>query len=417
MRKTVRRIVAWGVGIGLAAVFGVSGAAGAVDGPNAFFLPAQGVAGQELSLIGTGFDPFVTVQLATSPDEEPVAVGHTNSEGGFLVPFTIPDEQPGKYGVILWVGGIEWIAWYTVVASDPGTTPPPGDSDGAVWFEPPAGTVGQNLQLIGLGFPTDSDVLVTTSASPDPTLVGKSAGDGTFTLPFAVPDLSPGQHPVQVRVGDQTATLNLFVLPSDDSSPGNDGAHVDLTPDAAAVGEQITVLAGGFGPVPGTLRSGEGGPERERLPGNDGLDGRPVHVVAGSRHPARYVSGVRLHARGVGQYETHGAEGRRRLAVPVADRLGRAGRDHAHADTHVHSDGCASARRERHPRRRHPRAVGGGGPGGGRGARRSSAPIPREGVTRVLSRAPQTPRAPSDSRHAALPRAKSVKIRVIPRFG
>lgn len=152
MRKTVRRVVAWGVGIGLAAVIGVAGAAGAVDG------------------------------------------------------------------------------------------------DGAVWFEPPAGTVGQNLQLIGLGFPADTDVLVMTSASPDPTVVGKSAGDGTFTLPFTVPDLAPGQHQVDVRVGERAGVLNLFVLPSDSSLPGNDGTSVELNPDAAAVGEDITVLAGNFTP-------------------------------------------------------------------------------------------------------------------------------------------------------------------------
>ncbi len=176
MIRAVQRVVTWGVGFGLAAVFGAGGAAGAVDEPNAFFLPAE------------------------------------------------------------------------VVASDSGPTPDPGASDGAVWFEPPAGTVGQQLQLIGLDFPADTDVLVTTTASPEPTLVGKSASDGTFTLPFTIPDLSPGQHQVDVRVGGQIGELNLLVLPAGEPLPGNDGAGVHLSPDTASVGESITIFAAGFTP-------------------------------------------------------------------------------------------------------------------------------------------------------------------------
>ena len=248
MRRTVRRVVAWGVGFGLAAVFGVAGAAGAVEEPNAFFLPAQGTVGQELRLIGTGFDGDTPVQVATDPDDEPTTVGHTNSEGAFDVPFTIPNVAPGHHVVLIWVGAIQWTAEYEVVASDPDPAPGPGASDGAVWFEPPAGTVGQQLQLIGLDFPADTDVLVTTTASPDPILVGKSASDGTFTLPFTIPDLSPGQHQVDVRVGGQTGELNLLVLPAGEPLPGNDGSGVHLSPDSASVGETITIFAAGVPP-------------------------------------------------------------------------------------------------------------------------------------------------------------------------
>jgi hypothetical protein len=210
VKTTVHRVIAWGVVVGLAAVLGGGAAAGAAGAPSASFLPAQGTVGQELRLLGTGFASDSEVLVATDPDEEPVTAGHTDSEGFFDVPFTIPDVAPGRHAVIIWVGPDEWEAEYTVVTS----APDPDETEGAVWFEPPAGTVGQRLQLIGLGFPADTDVLVTTSASPDPTLVGRSASDGTFTLAFTIPGLAPGQHPVEVRVGDRQGSLELLVLPA-----------------------------------------------------------------------------------------------------------------------------------------------------------------------------------------------------------
>ncbi|MCT2084808.1 hypothetical protein M3D75_01615 [Microbacterium enclense] len=194
MRKTVRRVVAWGLAMGLAAVFGIVGAARAEIAPNAYFLPSQGVVGQELTLVGTGFPSDAEVLVSTDDRDQPSPAGQTNRVGNFTVSFTVPALAPGPQMAFITVEDVEWTVQFTVVASDASSPPDAGDAAGALWFEPPAGTVGQELQLIGLGFPADTDVSVTTSASPAPTLVGKSGSNGSFTLPFTVPDLAPGQH-------------------------------------------------------------------------------------------------------------------------------------------------------------------------------------------------------------------------------
>ncbi|WP_022878195.1 hypothetical protein [Microbacterium sp. B19] len=157
MRKTVRRIVAWGIGIGLAAVFGVAGAAGAADAP-----PASG--------------------------------------------------------------------------------------DGAVWMVPPAASVGQQVQIIGLGFTPNADVYVTTSASPDPTLIGRSASDGTFTLPFTVPDLPPGQHQLDATAGSVQGGLEFMVLAPGEEPPSSENASVQVTPNPVTPGQRVVVSAEAFPP-------------------------------------------------------------------------------------------------------------------------------------------------------------------------
>lgn len=126
--------------------------------------------------------------------------------------------------------------------------PPPSVGEGsALFFEPPAGVVGQELQLFGLGFPADTDISASTTASPDPVLLGKTAEDGTFQVPYTVPHLDPGQHPVDVTAGSHEGTVQLLVLPPDgEPAPGADQFGCFIAPDTVSVGQEVVIETSGL---------------------------------------------------------------------------------------------------------------------------------------------------------------------------
>ena len=143
--------------------------------------PTKGVAGDTVTVNGTGFGKKVNVTIKFDGDE--LATATTNNDGSFQVTFTLPMEGAGTYFIEAEdeeknVGKVALTAAAGIKLSQT------------------SGNVGTEVTISGTGFRPNANI--TISYAPDFATVARITADanGGFSATFKVPKSNAGQHTI-----------------------------------------------------------------------------------------------------------------------------------------------------------------------------------------------------------------------------
>jgi len=195
----------------------------------------EGPVGTEVTLNGYGFaasqDIRVTLfQGEVKKGEEKTA--KANTVGSWEVSYTIPDTPAGGYSFK--VEGKEGTVWVNWVSKYFKVTP-------EITVTPDSGTVGQKINVEGTGFASEEEGIEVTFDGEARKENITADEDGSWTTSITVPIRTCGRYDIDAS-GTSTKARNV-----DDVKftivPG-----VVVTPALAYVGDEVTVIGGGFAP-------------------------------------------------------------------------------------------------------------------------------------------------------------------------
>ncbi|MGP8131881.1 MAG: beta strand repeat-containing protein [Thermoplasmata archaeon] len=220
-----------------------------VTGPTIAVSPTQGPVGAPYTVTGSGFSVLSEASvLFNSVRQTPVGCSYgtfagtvitTNTTGGFVCTFTVPNDGAAAYGV---------------TAEDSATNSPTAAQTFTVTIptisvSPAQGLVGTSYTVTGSGFSLQSGATLTFDSSFEtptggsdcdfvgPTITTDSFGG--FVCTFTVSSLAPGSYPVvgeDVATSTPTsATMFTVTVPS-----------IAVTPAQGPVGATVTVSGTGF---------------------------------------------------------------------------------------------------------------------------------------------------------------------------
>ena len=195
----------------------------------------EGPVGTEVTLNGYGFnngqDIRVTLfQGEVKKGEEKTA--EANTVGSWEVFYTIPDTPAGGY--IFKVEGKEGTVWVNWVSKYFKVIP-------EITVTPDSGTVGQKINIEGTGFASEEeDIEVTFDGEARKENITADE-DGSWSASITVPIRTCGRYDIAAS-GETTRARNV------DPVKFTVIAGISVTPALAYVGDEITVIGGGFAP-------------------------------------------------------------------------------------------------------------------------------------------------------------------------
>ncbi len=195
----------------------------------------EGPVGTEVTLNGYGFatsqDIRVTLfQGEVKKGEEKTATA--NTVGSWEVFYTIPDTPAGGY--IFKVEGKEGTVWVNWVSKYFKVIP-------EITVTPDSGTVGQKINIEGTGFASEEeDIEVTFDGEARKENI-TADDDGSWSASITVPIRTCGRYDIDAS-GETTRARNV------DPVKFTVVAGISVTPALAYVGDEITVIGGGFAP-------------------------------------------------------------------------------------------------------------------------------------------------------------------------
>jgi len=195
----------------------------------------EGPVGTEVTLNGYGFaasqDIRVTLfQGEVKKGEEKTATA--NTVGSWEVFYTIPDTPAGGY--IFKVEGKEGTVWVNWVSKYFKVIP-------EITVTPDSGTVGQKINIEGTGFASEEeDIEVTFDGEARKENITADE-DGSWSASITVPIRTCGRYDIAAS-GETTRARNV------DPVKFTVIAGISVTPALAYVGDEITVIGGGFAP-------------------------------------------------------------------------------------------------------------------------------------------------------------------------
>ena len=195
----------------------------------------EGPVGTEVTLNGYGFaasqDIRVTLfQGEVKKGEEKTATA--NTVGSWEVFYTIPDTPAGGY--IFKVEGKEGTVWVNWVSKYFKVIP-------EITVTPDSGTVGQKINIEGTGFASEEeDIEVTFDGEARKENITADE-DGSWSASITVPIRTCGRYDIDAS-GETTRARNVAPVKF------TVVAGISVTPALAYVGDEITVIGGGFAP-------------------------------------------------------------------------------------------------------------------------------------------------------------------------
>ncbi len=188
-------------------------------------IPASGVAGDKVTVIGTGFGR--SASLSVSFDGAKVITGATTGEdGSFEVSFNAPSMGAGSHYVEAQDGGgnLDIVTFALAPAS--------------ITVNPKDGYVGTQITVSGTGFQAVKPVLINFDNDLVTTIFTDAYG--RFTASFNVPFRVVGFYNVKVSDGINTVTSIFSIIVSTSISPITSAAS------PGHVGNELTVSGAGF---------------------------------------------------------------------------------------------------------------------------------------------------------------------------
>jgi hypothetical protein len=195
----------------------------------------EGPVGTEVTLNGYGFaasqDIRVTLfQGEVKKGEEKTATA--NTVGSWEVFYTIPDTPAGGY--IFKVEGKEGTVWVNWVSKYFKVIP-------EITVTPDSGKVGQKINIEGTGFASEEeDIEVTFDGEARKENITADE-DGSWSASITVPIRTCGRYDIAAS-GETTRARNV------DPVKFTVIAGISVTPALAYVGDEITIIGGGFAP-------------------------------------------------------------------------------------------------------------------------------------------------------------------------
>jgi hypothetical protein len=162
--------------------------------------PIEGVAGEMITVSGTGFGEKVNVTIKFAGDE--VATTTTDDVGSFQATFTLPIRAAGIY--LIEAQDEEnniAIADVTVVES--------------INLSQTTGNVGAEVTISGTGFRPNATVTITYAPVSVPVAIISVDGDGRFSTTFTIPKSQHGHHTITASDSETKVTTTFTV----ESSP------------------------------------------------------------------------------------------------------------------------------------------------------------------------------------------------------
>jgi len=195
----------------------------------------EGPVGTEVTLNGYGFaasqDIRVTLfQGEVKKGEEKTA--KANTVGSWEVSYTIPDTPAGGYSFK--VEGKEGTVWVNWVSKYFKVTP-------EITVTPDSGTVGQKINVEGTGFASEEEGIEVTFDGEARKENITADEDGSWTAHIIVPIRTCGRYDIDAS-GETTRARDV------DDVKFTVVAGISVTPALAYVGDEITVIGGGFAP-------------------------------------------------------------------------------------------------------------------------------------------------------------------------
>jgi hypothetical protein len=193
------------------------------DEPTVVLTPTSGSVGSNLTANGSGFAPSAPISLlfnSTQISSCELGSLETDAHGNFSCRFSVPAFPFGEQ---------------TVLANDT-------VHNGSAFFEiegnltllPPRGSVGETIQLVGSGLPSDAGSLLSWNSTTD-LCSGTTEPNGSFDCSFSVPPSFGGPHEINLTVASSLFETTFDVHPS-----------AELSADEAQVGDTITATGNGF---------------------------------------------------------------------------------------------------------------------------------------------------------------------------
>ncbi len=195
----------------------------------------EGPVGTEVTLNGYGFDNGQDIRVTlyqgeVKKGEEKTADADT--VGSWEVLYTIPDTPAGSY--TFKVEGKEGTVWVNWVSKYFKVIP-------EITVTPDSGTVGQKINIEGTGFASEEeDIEVTFDGEARKENIAADE-DGSWTASITVPIRTCGRYDIAAS-GETTRARNI------DPVKFTVVAGISVTPSLAYVGDEITVIGGGFAP-------------------------------------------------------------------------------------------------------------------------------------------------------------------------
>jgi len=225
------------------------------------------VAGDQITVNGSNFDPLALVAQVTVTDGNGDPVGASfltgiSGAGTFTFPVTVPVGTVGPVTVTATAGGAS--PSDSVVVTD---APSIDITDATV-------VAGQPITALGSDWVPGPVTVVFTDGDGLPigdTVTATADGDGAFTTTISVPVGTTGPVTVTATQGARTATDTVAVTPAPPTDPA-----VDIVEDTVVAGEQITIEGVNWTPgVPLTISLSDGDslpllPSASLTPGGDG---------------------------------------------------------------------------------------------------------------------------------------------------
>jgi len=197
--------------------------------------PEEGPVGTEVTLNCYGFTASQDIRVTLFQGEVQkgeVKTGKADAKGSWPISYTIPPAPAGGY--IFKVEGKEGTVWVNWVNKYFEVTP-------KITVTPDSGTVGQKINVEGTGFASEEEGIEVTFDGEARKENITADEDGSWTTSITVPIRTCGRYDIDAS-GTSTKARNV-----DDVKftvvPG-----VVVTPALAYVGDEVTVIGGGFAP-------------------------------------------------------------------------------------------------------------------------------------------------------------------------
>ena len=202
---------------------------------------SSGLAGASVTANGSGFKPGENVDV--SFNGQSVGTPTVNTGGTFSLSFTIPNLQPGQYGVLAkgQSSGVTGATSFTI-----------NQGGATLSFNPAQAAPGTSVTATAGGFKPGESVQVTFNGS----VVGSATADtnGSISVTFNVPALAAGQYGVTATGQTSALTVNgSFTI----AAGGTPVATAAATPAATATATPNPAVAPAPAPIAPTLAHDE----------------------------------------------------------------------------------------------------------------------------------------------------------------
>ncbi|GAA4912870.1 choice-of-anchor G family protein [Nesterenkonia rhizosphaerae] len=230
--------------------------------PSISYEPSPGVAGEGLTVTGTGYRPGSTVIVeiyGTDPDapEYQYSEVEVDAEGGFTHTFTVPQDLEGDYTLRAADSEVPEIsdeAVLTIVTGEDSVFDPS-------ITVPEEAAPGDEIEVVGEGFDPEQGEVEVVIVDPETgdVIAGPVTGtvdeNGDLSVEITVPEGAvPGDYSVVVtdpETDEVLADAPITIVPADDEDPVFDPSI--SVPEEAAPGDDIVVDGTGFDPEQGDV--------------------------------------------------------------------------------------------------------------------------------------------------------------------